>query len=1526
MLNHQKVMLNQQKAMNNKYRTIMMNKRYFILLLMGVVMSFSASAQEKGGRGYWTLAYSRTLIEGERSNGENTGIIDGRDGLAEFRILRFMPGSFKSDGTYTVENKQDVTVINMGGQKTKEQRNIYRLSVGWSQPPQYVKITEEGKIALDVKATLDGSPYDPASMARGFGIVQEYYDIEMEVGIMPAVTVGKFTMGFNLMQQVLSTCDGSSTDLLEEAMDRAMQSAGINEEDLEDAMRAAIGDDEIDAEWHSGLTDAASGKLYNDEDFVCNLKLGEDSYMAVVVTTTFHSRTSFNTNTYSVVQYYLYRYGGDDVDVTTRADDKDQWQTTEGTDSLSQGGDDDEGGESKGTSLPPWVIPVAVSTVGVVGGFTLLRVLRKKDEKDPTKGGANDKPNDPAVPPVNDPANPKEEAAVPPPPPVMPPPPPVTPPPPPTQTKQGQEGKEKEKKKDEKPSTYNMILYKEFGDTLMVGDVPKLVGARIEEITAKGERIDRQDLTAQIEIAEGDNITIVEKGRYDKYRAAHIQVDEFPKKEPLEGVVWFVFTAPGGSLRNRVVFNIVDGEVRFRQDNLTLPARYEKEVRLPFVVVGMNDGTAKIEATIKDEHNKDTTDYSIKTEWSEKDECYYAIIKDQVLDPKKDEGIAGNYLHYTIKIEASKETPKKRVIKGELPIYRYYMGLVMRMNGNVNCFYEEFKRGYHDPELKVRLSDGKDYAPAQQECYLKLYEYDEEEHKLYVIDPTPKTVKWTVADISKRGGAQKVMMDLIGNDVTQTGLNATLAAAGLGADIGSLVSHAHMEAFKDYKLDQQRNLQFQQLLNGLGLQFKAEWQSGGEGKVYYLLRCVKGVLVAPNRFDAEMEITAEYKEKTYSFKRVVHILSQPRRTYDDNFTERAALEKDERIEAGLHEIEGGLMAAGLTGQMAPLLYTIRLQLDFYDFDYGYDARTIKSIQNCYLHSLQRLSDAANEKVAEMDAVDKLEKYSLDWWLEWSYQGHDLLENMNWAERIAFGIASFGYSELVFNIPYQMKQCIVEGKGNETWVDAFCVGAWEAGKAYLIEAGVGAGLGAFKIGAKGVSQGIKTTGKGLANAMKTAGKESLKAGGKVAKEAMLDGLKMMKEYMKAEASAGLRTWAKKQITLWEKGAAERFIGGKLKSWFSGTTKNAVSGAELNAAEQFAKRQAVENIENLQTALEMYKAYPTSQNKLLMNQYILKCQADKQTMMLLKTPRLLGDDPLLQGLSLKPLKREFNSLLKKIYSETDDLVKADLAKATEGKVPFSKIQVLNASGSKADLLKEGLDITFDRDITYYWVEKVNGVDKVHYFNQTYVEKLYAKHFRNIVNQKTLPTNTLGFNPRNLTPEALKKLESQEAKQAALAAKLYDQTVIEDVLGHAESYGDDLLRMVNPEYHAVALQNPAKVADAIFNKGMERFNFADDLWKQAQANSGWEKEFLEGRYVSEMMEGCRQLKKVFGLLKNRDAQRHLFSKIPGDVEKAVKIIENLDGVQVKLSDAQARLAEMGYSFADLAKEISDLVYQIG
>lgn len=1431
-----------------------MNRRYLILLLTGLLMAVSATAQEK--KGYWYLASRKTFLEGGHSNGNETGILNGRDGLAEFQILHVKPATFKRDGTFSVDHKEDVTVVNLGGESTSEQRNLHTLSVEWSQPPQYVKMSEENTIVLDVNATLDGSPYSPELLTKDRAFISaEGYSISMEVAVMPEVNVGKRTYGFSVMQQVLNESDTS--DELQNAMQTFMEQAGIDEETMEEAILEAYGGEDNVTDWESSVEDKASGKLFYDDDgWAMNLKLGKDSYLVIVVSASFVSRNSFmQASSYVVTQYYLYKYGGDDVDVTTRADDKGQWKQTEEADSLGQG--DGTEGESEGTTLPPWVIPVAISTVGIVGGLVSLRNQQKKKEE--------------------------EEAG----------------------------------KEDQEPSTFKLILYKEFDSTLMVGDVPQLVGARIEEITARGKKIPRLDLTRQIEVAEGDNITIVSTGMTEKYRTALIKVEDMPKTAPLEGSVWFIFRAPGGALRNRVVFNIEDGEVRFIQDNLTLPARYEKEVRLPFVAVGMNDGTAKIKATITDERGNETKDYSIKTEWSEKDECYYAIIKDQVTDPKKDEGIAGNYLGYTINIEASKETPFKRVIKGSLPINRYYMGLVMRMNGNVNCFHEEFDPRRHDPELKVHKSDGKDYAPAQQECYLKLYDYDEEEHKLFVIDPKPVSVKWTVKEIASRGGAQKVMMDLLGNENMQTGLDITLATSGLGS-IGTLVSDAHREVYKDYKLEQQRQLEFQKLLNGLGLQFKAQWQSEGEGKVCYVLRCVKGVLIAPNRFDAEMEITAEHKDKFYTFKRTVHILSQPRRTFDSIEAAMEAPKRDEQIEKGLHEIEGGIMAAGLTQQMAPLLYFIRLQLDFYDVDYGYDARNIKSIQKCYLNTLRRLDEEIKEKVAAMDAVDDLEKFSLEWWLEISYEGHDLLENMNWAERIGFAIASFGYSELVFNIPYQMKQCIVEGNGNETAMDAFTVGAWEAIKAYGTEQLIGGVVGGFKIGAKALGKGVWTAGKGMTTALKVASKESLKAGGKVTKEAMREGMKIMKETLKSEAATGLKSWLKKQIS-WEVGAAEKAIVSKVKSWVSGA-KQAANGSKYLVAEEIAKRQAIENIENLQTMIEMCRTAPTKENILLRNQLILRCHADKQTMMLLKTPRLLGDDKLLQGLSLKTLKHDFNGLLSKIYSETDDLVKADLA--VKGNVPVSKIKVLNATSSKADKLKAGLDITFDRDITYY--VEVNG--KPVYFRQDIVEALYAKHFRNVTNSHTLPPNMTGFDPSKLTPEAIRRLETQEAKQAAIAVKLYDQTVIEDVFGHFESYGDDLMRMVDPKLHGAALQNPAKVAEAIFHKGAGRFDYADDLWRQAEALTGWEKDFLQGRAVSETMEGFRQLTKVFNLLKDRDAQRHLFSKIPNNLKEAIRAVEHLDGVTVKLSQVEAKLAELGFTFKSLAKEVSELVYVIG
>ena len=1060
-------------------------------------------------------------------------------------------------------------------------------------------------------------------------------------------------------------------------------------------------------------------------------------------------------------------------------------------------------------------------------------------------------------------------------------------------------GKDKEKEEQQPEGRCELRIYKEFGNTLLAGEDAQPVYARIVRIPPKGKEYTDMTLTAMIRITSGDNYMNVNRtGLAGEWQSANIMAPQPKEGEdvPEEGIVKFYLGNEGGSFTNKLHFFISAGEIRFKQDNLTLPARYEKTVRLPFIVVGMNDGTAIIKATITDDKNQETKDYHIDTEWNEKDQCYYAVIKDLVTDPKKDEGIAGNYLSYSINLEVTKNT-SSRVIKGCLPLYRYYMGLVMRMKGNVNCFLEEYDPMRHDPAYKKEMPDGKLYAPAQQDCFLKLYDWDEETNKLLVIDPKPKSVKWTVKDIADQGGKQKVMNDIIGRESTQMGLDVALAGSGLGS-IGTLVSQAHSQTFKDYNLPQQRLIEYQKQLDDLGLSFKAHWLSAGEGKLYYVLRCLKGVLMAPNRFDAEMEVTAEHKGKSYSFKRTVHILSQPKREFDSVDASMAAIKEDNKIRENLWEIEGGIQAASMTKQLMPLLCFIRLQLDFYHEDYGFDARNIKSIQDVYLHALQRKADEDKVKSDEATAIDNLKWYQLDWWLQRSFEGHDYLERMPLALRIGFAVASLGFTEIVFEVPYEMKKYIDEG--GESVVGGFVVGATVAVKAYLIEAAVTLGLGAVGIGLKGVWKGFGAT------------------GGKLTKEAMMEGLKVLKETLKSEAGTGLKVWLKKQIS-WELGAAEKAIAAKTKALLESVKKMA-QGSKYAAAEEFAKRQAIENVEHLQTMIELCHWNPTPENFRLRNQLILRCQADKQTMMLLKTPRLLGGDPLLQGLSLKPLKKEFNGLLRNIYDATDRRVIKHIAE--EANISADQILKTGATSSSAQKLVEGLDVTFDRDITYYYIK--NG--KPHYFSQAYTDRLYAKYFRESVNTSTLPPNALGFDRTKLTPEALKKLEEMEAKQAEIAAKLYDQTVVEDILGHPESYGVDLERMIKKEYWGDALKDPRKVAEAVFHKGTSRFDYADALWAQSQAAEGYvQREILQARAVSEMMEGCRQLKKVFDLIKARDAARNTFSKIPAELNEAIDLLRPLDGVQATLSQVEAALAQKGYTFRSLAQEVSNAVYKV-
>ena len=78
--------------------------------------------------------------------------------------------------------------------------------------------------------------------------------------------------------------------------------------------------------------------------------------------------------------------------------------------------------------------------------------------------------------------------------------------------------KKKEKKEEEKQSTYRMVLYKDFGSTLMMGDNAKKVCARIEEVTPEGVVKERGDLTSEIVITGVENVKVESTGIDGKYK------------------------------------------------------------------------------------------------------------------------------------------------------------------------------------------------------------------------------------------------------------------------------------------------------------------------------------------------------------------------------------------------------------------------------------------------------------------------------------------------------------------------------------------------------------------------------------------------------------------------------------------------------------------------------------------------------------------------------------------------------------------------------------------------------------------------------------------------------------------------------------------------------------------------------------------------------------------------------------------------------------------------------------------------
>lgn len=457
--------------------------------------------------------------------------------------------------------------------------------------------------------------------------------------------------------------------------------------------------------------------------------------------------------------------------------------------------------------------------------------------------------------------------------------------------KRKKKGKKDGEKDNGDGSRYEMRVYKDFGDTLVVGSGPQTVHARIVKTPAKGgEEVTDDALTAQIQITGDQYLKVSGQHIEDGWMCANV---EAPDIEPIpeEGMVTFTLAANKGSYTNHLHFHIEAGKVLFGQDNLTLAAHYDKEVRLPFVVMGMAKD-ATIEATIVDGAHKPTDFYSIHVEWNEEKEVHEAVILDLKRDPVKDNGKPGNFIPFYLRVNVY--NPGGSKIEGWISLVRYYMGLVFRI-GDVKCYAEEPDPQKQKLEIASmqRRDDGHIYVPAETTGRLLLYTYNEEEHRVVIINPVPTPESWSIKAVTE---SEQQMVDKLG-------------------------VHCTVVANKD--------------------------KEGTE----CILRCLLAVLDAPTRLSALITLGCEYNGEKYDCETQVILASQPRRHFESDAEWEAARKEDDAWMEKLGRLHDAIEEQGLGRPLMPLLTYIHNIMIGHEYDYGFDRSQMHAIGKLYNHMI-----------------------------------------------------------------------------------------------------------------------------------------------------------------------------------------------------------------------------------------------------------------------------------------------------------------------------------------------------------------------------------------------------------------------------------------------------------------------------------------------------------------------------------------------------------------------------------------------
>ena len=966
-----------------------------------------------------------------------------------------------------------------------------------------------------------------------------------------------------------------------------------------------------------------------------------------------------------------------------------------------------------------------------------------------------------------------------------------------------EEDEEEEEEEEERVSTYRMVIWKDFDDTLVLDDPPVKVGARIEEITPDGDPIDRPDLAKLISISG----TIHAKVHSQKMEGIYMMGMVTAEREadgscPDMAQVTFALNAPAGRFLNRIEFKVDDAASILVEPSITFAAGQGKTLFMEFYLYGAAESPEGLEVTLEEagyEH------FKAELEQSDQNPDLFRI---HLTEFGNDKAPAGTLEKYTCTIRVTPRRNRPEVTETFI-INRIHLGFRVQLTALKGYLVELESTPDHDilpPRGSTRRK-----KPAESRIDMMLVTVDDlDGDKIGPVPPFKfdKEPEFKFEDDFR---------------------NSTLFVdKPEGAHYVPTVGDLYLYEDVLFRDPNGENVQSPCDL----LKFKYEYAGMmPDGSFYGVIRLTNGFLVPPNRSHAKVTVTVTWHGQEFKEELIVPLNSQPYRDVeippgsDINQAYAKYTNEDQKRYENLLDLRNKIVMDHRFGELRPLFYKITVMLLGHDKVFGYDDADYENIMQIfkkfasgeigtYFAVKQTVSpddedfDAA---VATIAAMDKSIPVIIC--------------------RIGLGIVTGGASEIVLtpiSALAEMKEYVDKG-GDSVW-GGFAQISIKLIAMELIFAGVGKGFSKIKqwrADRAAQLQKLTEKTKKITDSSKKA-MEATRVNKFLGKRPSFSSApqadkigtaaKKVKETLKnAKDMADDATNSIKKLA----DMADDVAGGTGKK-----VKSLITPEMRKRSAQLAREDGQKIVNEFKRVMNN----PTA-TKEEMRKATLALQGNKSAQNILRTH------------PSDMLRANYNAQMQQIYDELDPKVLKRLTEKLKVRgVDMDKFELKvfkGATGNDSKLMALGKKIGADRDVTYQIRNKAGG--KWTDLSEQLMEDAYSEAF-NEMQYKFIPTDKI-----------------QRLKTLIKA----DQAVVNGKYG-LESYGDDLARIIDPARQTEKLTDANRIAETYLYKckewlgrGQKAHETAEQLLKY-----GYEEEALHVLGYGEALieEGVRQNVKQF------------------------------------------------------------------